>query len=318
MKGDQGTQNTPLAVDPAAFDTYQIGLHTGIVPPVQQARPHSSSKLDALYTWQLHWPLLNACILGYAIGSPAFSDIFIDILQGKVQKGVCADVDTINHLFSASPDKTLESLRTFVVDRCTNASFESIDRFDLSELPATFVHAMLLAALRRLTPGTTTIQETGCTYHLYEDTEMCYKKHIPAGDERRARRFDLQREKSHKDSEVTKNIGKNEIRAIEWEQRRPEMRLDTAGVDDVSPAVLNREPPTATNQDSDAVPAYNQGAVAGTHVDVSSASSLYSARSKPASELRTSFETALEYDCRSACPGAVLISRNGSPIHSDS
>ncbi|KAF2818530.1 hypothetical protein CC86DRAFT_156592 [Ophiobolus disseminans] len=358
-------------VDPGAFEIYRIWLHTGIISSREQVAHGSSSKLHAIHTWRMHWPLMNAHTLGYTIGAPAFSDHVLDILLEKVERNVCADVYTIEHLFSASPGKISESLKRFVVDRCIDAGVETASSLNMPELPPAFAHSMLEAALRRLAPetGPSAPQEAGCTYHIHDTPAMCYKKHIPAADQRRAKRCGQEREQSLKDSkEVTKHVEVNDIRFVDWEQRRIEAAralkeqtgkgwvgfsrpgqsqpgiaqtmdgtlsedlvhtTQTLNGDDVWAKAPSRKtpPPLHTNspqtlaaitsQSPDNL-AISQATVLGPDRSASPALSLCSAQSKPDSELRTNFETALKYERQSACPGAFPISREGSLLTSNS
>ena len=128
-----------------------------------------------------------------------FSDQVMDLLQGGVQKGVCADLDTIRHLFSTTPETIPEPLKRFVVDRCVDAGMGSVRSMNTSELPPGFIYLMLSTALRRLATKGSAPKETECVYHTHATAEACYKRQVLPADQTRAQRYALEREKSSKD-----------------------------------------------------------------------------------------------------------------------
>jgi len=220
----RGDQHTRLDdIDPHAFELYQIWLHTGFIPSQEPMPRRPTLPAEATHIWQACWPLINAHILGHTIGTPEFSDRVIDMLQEKVEIGVCADVDTIKHLFSTSSEKIPESLKRFVVDRCVDAGVEGVAGVHISELPPAFVHLMLETALHRLATGNPVPRQMECAYHTHATPEACYKRHIPSADQRRAQRCADERAKSNKDSEeVEKSVKLNGVWTVDWEQRRTE------------------------------------------------------------------------------------------------
>jgi hypothetical protein len=213
-------------LDPHAVELYQIWLHTGAVPFRCQGACCSSPTSDSGYIWQACWPLINTHILGCAIDASEFSDQVMNLLQEKTRNAPQVDTNTINHVFSENESKIgiPDVLRRFTVDRYIDAGIESgFDDLDIPGLPPKFVHTMLDAVLRRLSPADPAGLPSSCEYHIHEVSRTCYKLSVQPTIMRREQKLEPARENSRKDSEeVLKNADTNGFQTVDWEQRRVE------------------------------------------------------------------------------------------------
>jgi hypothetical protein len=213
-------------LDSHAFELYQIWLHTGTVPFRCQGACCSSPTSDSRYIWQACWPLINAHILGCAIGAPEFSDQVMDLLQEKTRNAPQVDTNTISHVFSENESEIdiPSVLRRFVADRYIDAGIESgFDDLDIPGLPPKFVYTMLDAALRRLSPANPEGFPSSCEYHTHKASRTCYKLSVQPTIMRKEQKLEVARENSRKDSkEVLKNANTNGIQTVDWEQRKAE------------------------------------------------------------------------------------------------
>jgi hypothetical protein len=210
-------------LDPQAMELYQIWFHTGEIPARYQRAYCPASTTDTRYSWQTYWPLINAHILGCALKTPEFSDQVIDLLQEKLSIAGSPDVDTIDHLFSASNISNPETLKNFIVDRCINAGIDGLAGIDMPSLPLTFVYLMLERSLCRLSSTSLNLSTSECEYHTHKSPETCYKQSMLPKDLRRKQGLELDRENSCKDAqEVVMNAKVNGIKTVDWEERRAE------------------------------------------------------------------------------------------------
>lgn len=100
------------------------------------------------YTWPRAYPLINALILARTIGSQTFYEYVFTLLDEAVTPGMCADVDTIEHLFAdGCAERVPEEVRQWVVDRCIDAGMQGLH---MSSLPGSFAVLVAGTALRRL------------------------------------------------------------------------------------------------------------------------------------------------------------------------
>jgi hypothetical protein len=210
-------------LDPQAFELYQIWLHTGKIPLRCLAVCGSSPATNEKYIWQRCWPLFNAHIVGCTLNESEFADRIIDILEEKISPGVCADQDTIKHIFSRSGAGVSRKLKIFVVHRCIEAGTAGgFNDLDLAQLPPSFVYYTLQTAVIRLSHEASH-SNSGCDYHLHETQESCYKMYFDPLTLRRERRMQLDREMTSRDSEeVLTNARLNGVKVVDWEQRRAE------------------------------------------------------------------------------------------------
>ncbi|EAT86604.1 hypothetical protein HBI56_128940 [Parastagonospora nodorum] len=214
-------------LNPNAFRLYQIWLHTGAILPGYHGAYVPLHKSTSNHKWQLFWPLLNAHILGCAIGAFDFADQVIDFLLEKLGT-TQADDETIKHLFSADHKDVSKSLKCFVIDQCINANVAGSTELDLLGLPHAFAQLMAKRALLRLSRQTPKAIEAGCEYHMHPVPDACYKKKILPKDTRKQQWLEVELEKSRKDyEEVMKSSKANGIRTVDWEHQR-------AGVNRVS------------------------------------------------------------------------------------
>jgi hypothetical protein len=207
-------------LDPQAFELFQIWLHTGEIPLRCLAACCSSPATDEKYVWQRCWPLINAHILGCTLDEPDFADQVMDLLGEKIAPGVCADNDTIKHLFSRPGEGIPRRLKVFVVHRCIEAGIAGgFNDLDLAQLPPSFVYYALQTAVVRLSQEAS--DQSGCDYHTHETRESCYKMHINPSALRKKRRMEFDREMTSRDSEeVVMNAKRNGVIIVDWEQRK--------------------------------------------------------------------------------------------------
>ena len=204
--------------DPHAFELYKVWLHTDAIPTYYRYTGRLPTDQNQKYTWQSSWPLMNAVILGGTIKEPDFTDRVMDLLEEHVVKGVCADKDTIVHVFAERAGDIPAILKQFIVDRCIDASFASFNNLGIPTLPSPFVNLALKTALRRLSRAEQVPLAPDCRYHTHTSLEGCYKRNHTAADIRKKERPGWQREKSRKDSkEVEKNVGENGSESIDGE-----------------------------------------------------------------------------------------------------
>jgi hypothetical protein len=145
-----------------------------------------------------------------------FADKVMDVLREHSSHKVCADVDTINHIFSKDDNQILDVIKRFVVDQCIDARVEGDTGLDLPSLPPVFAHLMIERALRRLSATTPASTEPGCEYHLHETPEQCYKKNIRPSEVWRQEWLKLNRETVRKEAEeVVKNAKMNDIKTVD-------------------------------------------------------------------------------------------------------
>ncbi|KAH4982490.1 hypothetical protein HBI51_211190 [Parastagonospora nodorum] len=214
-------------LNPNAFRLYQIWLHTGAILPGYHGAYDPLHTSTSKYKWQLFWPLLNANILGCAIGAFDFADQVIDYLQEKLGTSRVDD-ETINHLFAANSKDVSKSLKCFVVDQYIEATINGPISVDISDLPPAFTHLVAERALLRLFPQARVAVEAGCNYHMHKTPDACYKKKVLPKDTQKQQWLEAERGKSRRDyEEVTKNSKAHGIRTVDWEQQR-------AGVNRVS------------------------------------------------------------------------------------
>ncbi|KAF1844496.1 uncharacterized protein K460DRAFT_429162 [Cucurbitaria berberidis CBS 394.84] len=207
--------------DPHAFELYKIWSHTGTLPTHCREIWYTLSDRNQKHTWRSCWLLMNAVILGSTIGEPDFTDRVMDLLEERVGNGVCADKDTIAHIFTERDDDIPEVLKRFVVDRCIAAGFESFNDLDKPNLPSSFINLALETALRRLSHAGQVSLVPGCEYHTHDTLESCYMRKLTSSEVRRMGQLKLQRSMSHKRSgAMATNSWQDNIKRIDWEQRR--------------------------------------------------------------------------------------------------
>jgi hypothetical protein len=220
-KGNGDRFRTLEDVDPHAFQMYEIWLHTGVLPSGNQSACFDKSAPDAVHTWRACWPLMNAHILGFKIGAYRFADHVMDVLNHRIG-GICADVDTITHIFSTDKEKIPEVLRRFVVDRCIQSGVEGMKTLKMTELPPTFVHLMVSSAVLRLEPHRSEGPVNACMYHMHGNS-ICSTELVHPADKERAERHEAERAKTGTDAEdAAKNALENGVRTVGWQKRRAE------------------------------------------------------------------------------------------------
>ncbi|KAJ4370020.1 hypothetical protein N0V83_005784 [Neocucurbitaria cava] len=206
--------------DPYAFELYKIWLHTGTIPTHHRDTSFSPSEQDRKYTWQTSWPLINAIILGHTLSEPDFTDRIMDLLISKVMKNVCADPDTIDHLFSQGSEDIPVALQQFVVDRCIDSGFDNFRDLNIRALPSSFIDLALETALKRLSYAGQVSLVPECEYHTHETLEGCYKRKLTPAEIRRMRFLEVQRDTSRRESgEVVKLSENDEIERVDWAGR---------------------------------------------------------------------------------------------------
>jgi hypothetical protein len=185
--------------------------------------------------------LLNAYILGCAIGAFDFADQAIDSLQEKLGT-TRVDDETINHLFAANSKGVSKSLKCFVVDQCIEATVNGPISMDISDLPPQFTHLVAERALLRLCSDARVAVKGGCKYHMHKTPDACYEKKVLPKDTRKQQWLEVERVKSRKDYEEVMDSSKaNAIRTVDWEQQR-------AGVNQVSTMQAGRSGVPANTQ----------------------------------------------------------------------
>ncbi|KAF2243493.1 hypothetical protein BU26DRAFT_570183 [Trematosphaeria pertusa] len=216
-------------LDPHAFDLYRIYLRTG---RIHYCISETSLDGDNKYTWQHCWSLINAYILGTTMEDIEFADRVMDILGDKIAPGVCADHDTIHHIFTS--EGMSNQLRQFVVDRCIDAGAKNFRKEDTGRLPEAYVHLALETALERISDGgqRQSSASAGCEYHMHRRPSRCYKQRElrRIEEKKRARREREKREKSDRGSEALRSLAQATIEAaqqsgvksIDWADRRNE------------------------------------------------------------------------------------------------
>jgi hypothetical protein len=163
---------------------------------------------------------MNAQILGSNIQAIAFADKVMDSLGGYLSHKICADVDTINHIFSKDDKEISRVLKHFVVDQCIDVAIERDTCLDMTSLPPTFAHLMVERALRRLS-STSASTEPSCKYHLHETLEQCYKNNVRPSEVRRQEWLKLNRDKARAEAEeVIEDTKMNGIKAVDWAMQR--------------------------------------------------------------------------------------------------
>jgi hypothetical protein len=162
----------PQLMDPHSIELYQAYKYTG---EILYCIPDPAFDEDNKYTWQHCWSLINAYIHGTDIGDIDFADRIMDILEQQIAPGVCADSNTIRHIFTA--DGISEQLRRFVVNRSIDADANSFRREQTRRSPKLYVLMILEAVTDRLCFGvrTSSLSSEACEYHLHGDTRRCYR-----------------------------------------------------------------------------------------------------------------------------------------------
>jgi hypothetical protein len=90
---------------------------------------------------------------------------------------------------------------------------------DTPTLPSKFVHAILDAALRRLSSLAQAALPLGCEYHTHDTSRACYKLSVQPTIMEREEKMELAREKSRQDAEeVLKNEESNGVKIVDWEE----------------------------------------------------------------------------------------------------
>lgn len=172
-EGESSFQLTDL--DPHALKVYRIWVQTGTILIFH--RDMVSPSYSSETTWQACWPLMNAIILGDIVEEHDFVDELMNLLDEKVIKKVCADADTITHIFANNNEKTPEVLKRFVMDRCFEAQVERLLDLHLVTLPTLFLARVLERMLGESSgPERWEPLDPDCTYHSHESVEDCYKR----------------------------------------------------------------------------------------------------------------------------------------------
>ncbi|CAO2648671.1 Nn.00g079380.m01.CDS01 [Neocucurbitaria sp. VM-36] len=219
-----GDNSSPLHLteyDPHAFELYKTWLHTGTIPTHLRDTCFSPYEQNRNYTWQTSWPLINAVILGHTISTPDFTDRVMDLLSSKILKSVCADSDTVIHLFTQTTEAIPDTLKQFIIDRCIDAGFDNFKDLDIQNLPKAFLERALETALKRLSYAGQVELVPGCEYHTHEKLEGCYKRKGKPAEISRIRRSEVRRERSRNESvKMAKNFEHDGVTRIDWEERR--------------------------------------------------------------------------------------------------
>ncbi|KAF2024003.1 hypothetical protein EK21DRAFT_118201 [Setomelanomma holmii] len=165
---------------------------------------------------------MNAQMLDCAINDAESSDRVMDMLQEMIGKGVCAEVDTVNHIFSSDHPQVPEVLPRFIVDRCIGAAQPgALQNLQLEKAPHSFLGIMLQTTLSGVSSSQPPPQESECNYHMHQTPEACYKKHSYSADDKRQQSLKLERDRTRKDSEeVVKEAEANGVKTVDWEARR--------------------------------------------------------------------------------------------------
>jgi hypothetical protein len=212
--------------DAHTFEMYQIWLHTKTIHFRCQETCCSSPASDSRCIWQACWPLINAHILGCAIDAPECSDQVTDLLREKTVNAPQADGNTINYIFSENERSISDVLKRFMTGRYIDVSIAPGNaKLGTPSGPSKFVHAILDAALRRLSLLAQVALPSGCEYHTHDTSRACYKLSVQPTLMRREEKLELAREKSRQDAEeVLKNAESTGVKTVDWEEQTAEAK----------------------------------------------------------------------------------------------
>lgn len=207
-------------LDPYAFEIYQIWLYSGTISSRCQLPFGSDTQKNHSQMWSICWPLLNAHILGCKIDAPNFADQVMDLLEKQLSGSSTRDIDIIKHLFTKG-DEMPRALKAFVADKYIDGRIGGLSDVDINTLPPAFLRLTLQRALIRLSDTAPTSSASSCKYHTHATPESCYKQNIPPHELRRQQRLHLDRQKSSNDAqEVMRNFQENDIKTVDWEERK--------------------------------------------------------------------------------------------------
>lgn len=309
-------------VDPHAFQMY---LDFRACGTLDLTLDFLGTPPDSADRWRCSWPLLNAHILGFKIGAYGFADRVMDELQVLTRDAGCPDIDTVRHIFSKEEDDIANILRLYLVDRCIQAGLEGMGSHNLRHLPRKFSQLILERTFIKRTNGEGTSQEPGRTYHLLETPDMGSATVVPSDEDARAERHDSEGADpdtgaGEGSSGPSSGAVRSEHRQQQWEDANRALR-ERRGVRwigfrrpvEIAGHIMLSGSGEPSRETPDVLPTY-QSTVSGQEQhattanqreeNASQASSTQSNRSRPDSEIRASFETALEWERRAACPGA--------------
>jgi hypothetical protein len=173
LADDPGLANIP-PLDEHALELYKEYQRTG---EIHYCIPESAVDDNNKQTWQHCSSLINAYLYGFSVRDVDFADRVMDILDERIAKGVCADVETIFHIFAAYT--VPEQLRQFVVNRCLDADASNFQREHTRRLPKLYVLMALKTAKDRMASSVSSSPSSPkiCEYHLHSGgSERCYRR----------------------------------------------------------------------------------------------------------------------------------------------